>query len=217
MYNSPQSPEPYPPRRQDYVPRHSEPQQGQPPDPRYGQNDWSPQHSYGPPQTLQPPTQPPPQQQPPASSRKKENRLSKGDLKAIALLGMVSIGAMILWSVLTWHGNSAGTASSNQQPSTQPSTQAAPSGLKAAGALETGCKIIYDSDGLPYGATVTLYNPGSSPVSTSQIGIQWISNGIAFNTTSAPYQSVVSPGQVVTQSFSLDTATPATSCQAGWD
>jgi hypothetical protein len=94
-------------------------------------------------------------------------------------------------------------------------TQTVPTGLQQDGALETGCKLTYAS-GVPDGATITLYNPGSTSVSVSQVGVQWISNGIVASTNSTPYSATITSGQVITVPLTLETAISAAACAAGW-
>ena len=109
----------------------------------------------------------------------------------------------------------ASMESTVSQPQTN-TTQTLPPGLQQDGALETGCQVTFGS-GVPDGATITLYNPGSASVSVNQVGVEWISNSILVTTNSTPYSATVAPEQVITVPLTLGTAISATTCAAGWN
>jgi hypothetical protein len=99
---------------------------------------------------------------------------------------------------------------------TVPTRRTPPPGLLPDGALRTGCTLTYSS-GVPAGATVTLYNPGTAPVSVSGVGIRWVSNGILVRQDSISYQGVIGPGRITEIPVSLNGAISATTCGAGWN
>ena len=113
-------------------------------------------------------------------------------------------------------GNLCTSMKSTVNDASSDKTQAVPSGLQQDGALETGCKLTYAS-GVPDGATITLYNPGSTSVSVTQVGVQWISNGTLVSTNSTSYSATIAPAQFVTVPLTLETAISATACAAGWN
>jgi hypothetical protein len=99
---------------------------------------------------------------------------------------------------------------------TAPPRQIPPPGLLHDGALRTGCVLTYSS-GVPVGATITLYNPGSAPVSVNGVGVEFVSNGILVSEDSLSYQAILDPGRIANVPVTLNGAISATSCGAGWN
>ena len=94
-----------------------------------------------------------------------------------------------------------------------------PPGLQRAGALDTGCTMTY-ADGVADGATLKLYNPGSSPVVVHQLGVEEISNGVLLGTITVPDPNLpltVAAGTELPIPVSFGGASSATSCEAGWN
>lgn len=94
-----------------------------------------------------------------------------------------------------------------------------PKGMQRAGSLYASCKLTHQ-DGIAVGATIKLYNPGTSPVVVHQLGIRQISNGALMSTLTVPAPDLplsVAAGAEVPEPVTFTGASSATSCQAGWD
>lgn len=98
------------------------------------------------------------------------------------------------------------------------SARTIPAGMQKDGALYASCTLTR-TDGVPSGATIKLYNPGSQGVRVTQVGIEEISNGVLLG--SSPIQTPDFPGTIAAGSedtvpISFGGASSATSCKAGW-
>jgi hypothetical protein len=91
-----------------------------------------------------------------------------------------------------------------------------PSGLKADGPLDVGCKMTGTPGYTSYGAVVTLWNPGSSPQSLSEFMIDWGSNGVLLSQDPVTVSAEIAPGTADSETVSAPAS--ATSCVfAGWN
>lgn len=91
-----------------------------------------------------------------------------------------------------------------------------PPGLTQEGPLDVGCKVTGAPGNSSFTATVTLWNPGSTPQSVSETEIYWTSNGVFLSEATPAVDTEVQPGTAYTGYMSLPLS--ATGCMVeGWN
>jgi hypothetical protein len=104
----------------------------------------------------------------------------------------------------------------NQSPMNP--TQSPPAGLQPAGALRVSCTVTYNNYSEADGANIVMYNPSGSPITVTNFGVEWGSNGILMS-QSGPITdgNTIYPGEVA-RSWISGAPIAANSCDImGWN